>query len=58
MGTAPLPEALPEALGDANALAATVFSALKGLKQTAKAPDAYRASQGQLAQMLALALGR
>ena len=54
MGTAPL----PEALGDANALAATVFSALKGLKQTAKAPDAYRASQGQLAQMLALALGR
>ena len=51
-------QALPPALGTAHALAATVLSALKGLKQTAKTPESYRASQAQLAQVLALALGR
>ena len=49
---------LPAVLGAADALAATVFSALKGLKQTAKTPESYRASQAQLAQVLGLALAR
>lgn len=49
---------LPEVLGSADALAATILAALKGLKHSAKSPQGYRASQAQLAQMLALALGR
>ena len=51
-------QALPAGLGTAQALAATVLSALKGLKQTAKTLENHRASQAQLAQVLALALGR
>ena len=51
-------QALPAGLGTAKALAATVLSALKGLKQTAKTPENHRASQAQLAQVLAMALGR
>ena len=51
-------QALPAGLGTAQALAATVMSALKGLKQTAKTLENHRASQAQLAQVLALALGR
>ena len=51
-------QAFPAILGTAHGLAATVLSALKGLKQTAKTPESHRASQAQLAQVLALALGR
>ena len=51
-------QAFPAILGTAHGLAATVLSALKGLKQTAKTPESHRASQSQLAQVLALALGR
>jgi AcrR family transcriptional regulator len=49
---------LPAILGGADALAATILASLKGLKHTAKTPQGYRASQAQLAQVLALALGR
>ena len=49
---------LPAALGSADALAATILASLKGLKHSAKSSEGYRASQAQLAQMLALALGR
>ena len=48
---------LPAVLGSADALAATILAALKGLKHTAKTPQGYRASQAQLAQVFALALG-
>ena len=48
---------LPAILGSADALAATILASLKGLKHTAKSPLGYRASQAQLAQVFALALG-
>ncbi len=54
LNTAPLP---PE-LGSANHLAATIQSSLKGLKSAAKSLESYRTAQRQLAQMVALALGR
>ena len=47
---------LPAALGQAEGLATTVLSALKGLKNNAKTPEGYRASQVQLAHIFALAL--
>ncbi len=49
---------LQAALGSADALAATILASLKGLKHAAKSPQGYRASQAQLAHVLALALGR
>ena len=49
---------VPSALGSADQLAATIHASLKGLKSTAKSLDSYRAAQRQLAQMVALALGR
>ena len=49
---------LQAALGSADALAATILASLKGLKHAAKSPHGYRASQAQLVQILALALGR
>jgi AcrR family transcriptional regulator len=48
---------LPAVLGDADMLAATLLSALKGLKQNAKTAKEYQASQAQLASVLGLALG-
>lgn len=54
LDTAPL----PDGLGSSGQLAATVHAALKGLKTAAKSPEGYRASQRQLAQMVARALGR
>ena len=51
-------QALPAGLGTTQALAATVLSALKGLKQTAKTLENHRASQAQLAHIVAMALGR
>ncbi len=49
---------LNSALGSAEVLATTILASLKGLKHTAKSPQAYRTSQAQLAQILALALER
>ncbi len=49
---------LPDSLGSADALAATVMASLKGLKTAANSPQSHRISQGQLAKMLVLALGR
>ena len=49
---------MPPTLGTAADLAVTIYGSLKGLKSVAKAVAPYRAAQRQLAQMLALALGR
>ena len=49
---------MPLAMGDASQLASTIQASLKGLKSSAKSLDGYRAAQKQLAQMIALALGR
>jgi AcrR family transcriptional regulator len=49
---------IPAELGDADTLAATVLASLKGVKNGAQSTDGYLAAQAQLAQMLALALGR
>lgn len=49
---------VPPALGNADHLAATIHASLKGLKSAAISPEGYRAAQRQLAQMVALALGR
>ena len=54
LGAAPM----PAGLGSASDLAATVHASLKGLKTAAKSLEGYRAAQQQLAQMVALALGR
>ena len=51
-------QAFPAVLGTAHGLAETILSALKGLKQSAKTPQTYRASQAQLALVLALAMDR
>ena len=48
---------MPKNLGSADTLAETILAELKGLKHSAKSPQAYRASQAQLAQVLSLALG-
>ncbi len=49
---------LPAALGHADDLAITILAAMKGLKNNAKSPEGYRASQTQLAQILARAFER
>ena len=48
----------PPGLGSANQLAVTIHASLKGLKSAAKSLEGYRDAQRQLAQMVALALGR
>ena len=50
--------AIPADLGDAETLATTVLASLKGLKAVAKSPEGHRGAQGQLAAMVARALGR